>query len=345
MIKYAYLDMDSIPHLAASVAEKNTYVWCKKDGTEKTEVFTSAEKAANWYDEQTGYGFIDPEEWERRTEVVLKSEAIAKAAVKAEVEKWMQSIRTLTKNPNIIFRGYISGPGRKTKDIDGLEDRYQYNRYKCRKEWIPIDRKVHMDACRAFLLEHYSWVKMGPPGLEADALVIHFGEQRGYEAVIGLKDKDLKQAMKTHYIDMNVTPTKRTLEKTTLLGEVFVRNMARNRKELGGCGLKLMLAQGIVGDTADGYKGLKGIGPVAGVELLEPLKTPDDCLEAIVNLYKEKYNDGHSYTDWNGEEQTRTATELAIQHCQLAYHERGGKDLSNPIERFINKQPQLYDNL
>lgn len=345
MINYAYLDLDSVPHLAASVAEKLNYQYYHEDGVTETVIFKSAALASDWYDGELGFGFIKAEEWKRRTIPDLKEESYALKAVDQELGSWIKSIQTLTGNPGIIIKGFLSGSGRKTKDIDGLQDRYQFNRYKCRETWTPIDRKVHMDACRNYMLGTYDWIKLGPPGLEADAIVIHFAEKRGRNAVMGIKDKDLKQSLNTHYIDMNVTPPKRTLEKTTVLGQVHVKVMARNRKDLGGQGMKLVLAQGIAGDTADGYKGLKGVGAVAAVELLNDLKTVDACISAVLDLYHTKLPDGIEYVDWNGVAQKRTAEQLAIQHCQLAYHERGPKDVSNPIERFINNEAQLFANL
>lgn len=342
MIKYAYADLDSIPHLAASIAESNTYQWVKKDGASQSEVFPKADLAKAWYDEMLELELLVPDEWERIVKVKLLPERVALKAVEREINNWIKTAKELTGNPNLIIKGFISGPGRKTKDIDGLEDRYQYNRYKCKKDWIPIDRKVHMDACRNHLITCYDIVKMSPNGIEADAVVIWLSENRGKEGVMLIKDKDLKQGFDTNYIDMNAKPADRCIQKTTLLGEAFAKKLPSGWV-LDGNGLTFILGQMIAGDTADGYKGIKGYGPLKTAKIFEGCEDVEGVLKAATDTYYEKFPDGHEYVDWNGVTQYKTADEMAIMHCQLAYHERGGKDKSNPVERYLKGEPQLWE--
>lgn len=341
-ITHAFFDLDSVPHLAASVAEKDEYQWVKNDKTEQSIIFKKADLAAQWFERQSEFGFINGDEWTRDKLVNLQDESVALKAVERDIKSWKDAAINLTGNSGIIFRGFISASGRKSKDLDHLEDRYQYNRYDCRETWIPQAKKTHHQASRDHLLSTCDWVRLGPKHIEADALAIYFAERRGMSALIGLKDKDLKQAYGTNFINMNEHPRKRILETTTVLGDVWVKEMAQKRKELDGHGFKFIMGQTMVGDVSDGYKGLYRYGPVKAVELLDKCETVNECIQATLDVYRKKYPKGHTYKDWNHVEQHVSADELASQHCQLAYHERGPKDLTNPIDRFLKHQPAIF---
>lgn len=340
-ITIAILDMDSIAYVGACIAEKNAYIYREIDGDGKSQEFPSAKEGKVWFEGATGFEEIVAEEWKRHTIIKLQDASVALKGVEYELANWKRDIIRLTKNPDIRFVGYLTPSGIKTKDITGLEDRYQFNRYLCRAEWTKAPSPTHLKACRAHLISICPWVKMAPAGFEADAPVVYRAEKIGYSAVAASKDKDIAQTMRTHYIDMN--PSQPKLAKHTVLGHLeMIKKRSSNKVE--GSGFKLICYQTIVGDTSDGYKGLNKAGPVFGYKLLNDCGSIEECLDVLLDLYRTRFPDGHEYTDWTGIDQHRTAEELCVQHMQLAYHERGQNDKFNPMSRYLNGEDPIVGN-
>lgn len=341
MLKYGYLDLDSVAYIGACIAQKLNYKWVNKITKDETEVFKSAKESKVWHTGAISFGEIQEEEWERVTITNLLSEEEAIQATEKELQVWISTAKYLSKNPDIKLKGYLTSSGVKTKDIGGLEDRYQCNRYKDKENWVPIDRPVHLKACREYIIQNYDWVSMSPKGYEADALVVCLAEKRGkWNGMIMSKDKDLKQAMDVVFVDMNLPWGKRVQQMTTKIGHLnLVKKNGVNKLE--GDGFKFLCAQTIMGDSSDGYYGVKGAGGVLVYNLLNDLHTVESLCEALVTFYKEKFPNGHQYTSWDKKPQERTAEELLIQHCQLAYHERGLNDKSNPLERYLNGEEPI----
>lgn len=334
MIKIAYLDLDSVAYLGACIAQKKGYKWVNKETSEETEVFKSAKDAKVWMEGEIAFAETDPDEWKRETVEFLLSEEEAIKFTERELKSWVSTAKSLTKNPDIKVKGFLTSSGKKNKDINGLEDRYQFNRYKDTENWIPIDKPKHLKACREYLLRCYDWIKLSPVGFEADALVIYFAEKHGPNTVIMSKDKDLVQAMNTNFIDMNKIPKFRKLIKLDEVGNVELVD-TNSGPDIKGNGFKFLCCQIIRGDRSDGYLGLKGIGPVAAFEIINTCETIEDCCKALVSLYEERFPNGYEYTSWDNKPQQRTAHELLKQHCQLAYQERGKSDKTNPISRYL----------
>ncbi len=65
--------------------------------------------------------------------------------------------------------------------------------------------------------------------------------------------------------------------------------------KLSGKGLMFFYAQLIMGDAADNYRGLHGLGQTAAYNLLVNCKTEKDMYMAVLGLYKEHYGNG---THW-----------------------------------------------
>ncbi len=345
--KYAYLDLDGVAYIGACIAEKVAYKWKTKKGVEpeqETQEFAKAKDAKQWYDERVGFEEINPEEWERVTIPKIQDLSVALKGVDLELEKWMKSCKELF-HEDVIFKGFLTCSGLKNKDIHDLQHRYQHTRFANFKEaegkdyehWEDKPKPMYLSECRNHLITTYDWIKMSPPAIEADAIVVALAERKGENAVVGLKDKDLMQVMNSHYINMNDTPKKRELVKTDYLGSLWIKENAKGVKSLEGNGFKLIAAQTATGDTSDGYKGIHRFGPVDAYNLLEDATSPEECCKRLVELYEGKFPEGIEYEVWQekGRFVKRSAMELLIQHMQLAYHERGSKDTSNPISRYL----------
>jgi hypothetical protein len=338
--KYAYLDLDAVAYAGACSAEKTFYKWKKKDGSEPdSNPFQRASEAKGWMDMQLGFDFItDVTEWERVTYKEPLTLKVATDKVDDKIKEWQKSIRELF-DEDAIFKGYLTCSGPKNKDIKGLEHRYQHNRYLENNDfprvWTPQAKPSFLSGCREYLLTAYDWVKMSPAGVEADACVILEAERKGYDGCLGFVDKDLRQAMRTCIVEMNAKPIDRKLEKTSELGDLRIKFSKAGVKMVEGEGFKLVCFQTVVGDGADGYKGVKGVGAMAGYNLLKDCLTVLECCEILVAFYSNKFPDGIIYDSWDGVNIHKSAKELLVQHQRLAYHERGSKDLETPIERYI----------
>lgn len=341
--KVAYLDLDAVAYTGASSAQKLAYQWHKIDGTQSTEVFKTAALAKEWFEGELAFGMIEAEEWKRETHTLQQPLNVAIKSLEKELKSWKDSVKRLW-GKDCEFVGYLTSSGRKDKDADGLEHRYQHNRYIDKENWIAKPKPSHLAACREHMIVAYPWIKMSPPGIEADAVVVGLAERRGKNACIGFKDKDLKQTMNVSLIDMNGSPRDRTLEKTTTLGKLKLVSSIKGVKSVEGTGFKIMCYQVAAGDSADGYKGLKGFAAVAGFDLLDSLETVESCCKALVDLYNKRFPNGIEYLSWDKKEIKLSAMKLLTQHMRLAYHERSSKDLLTPIERFLNGDNPLYQH-
>lgn len=341
--KVAYLDLDAVAYTGASIAQKLAYKWKKKDGSEETEVFDKAAKAKEWYDGEVGFGMIEPDEWERETITLYQPLDVAIKGMDYELKKWKDSIHKLW-SKDCEFVGFLTCSGLKNKDAPHIENRYQHNRYTCKKTWTPKEKPIHLPNCRSHMITAYDWVHMSPPGIEADAIVVGFAERRGLDACIGFKDKDLRQTMNVNLVEMNAQPRDRILETTNDLGDLRLTRSVKGVPKIHGEGFKILCYQTAAGDSSDGYKGIKGFAEVAGFDLFNPCTTVEECCKVLAELYQGKFPEGKQYKSWDGKEMDLTWEELLTQHMRLAYHERSSKDLLTPIERYLNGDNPLYQH-
>lgn len=352
--KYAYLDLDGIAYTGACIAQKIAYIWKTKKGVEpaqESSEFLKAKEAKQWFEERVGFEEIVPEEWERHSIPKIQDISVALKGTDIELKKWMKSCQDLF-DKNVIFKGYLTSSGVKNKDKHDLEHRYQHTRFLNHKQahgsdyenWVDKPKPIYLKECRSHLLNTYSWIKMSPPQIEADAIVVGLAERKGKDAVVGLKDKDLKQVMGSNYIDMNDPPFKRRLVSTTTLGDVWIKKNVKDVKSLEGNGFKLIAAQTPQGDASDGYKGIYRFGPVDAYEMFKDAKSVEECCDLLITLYKTKFPCGIEYTAWQDSNKKikRTWKELLVQHMKLAYHERGSKDKHTPIERYLGGIQPIY---
>lgn len=356
-ITHAFFDCDSIPYVGANIAEKPVYQWFHKDGLQQSKTFSKAALAKEWMESEVGFNEGDPDDWERKTVMDLQGFDVCVKGIGYELTNWIKSVKRLTGNDDIIIKGMLTCSGQKNNDLGHLQDRYQHNRYESRTPknlpeghdkytapWVGLRKPTHLKEARTYFMTTNDWCSMSPAKVEADAPIVYFAERRGYSAVVCSKDKDLKQVMGSHFIDMNAKEKDRILILSDVIGHVELVYNARGKAKLVGNGFKLIMAQTIMGDASDGYKGIKGVADVAAFELLGDCETVDECCKVIFALYLKKFADGLEYVDWQGNKQFKTAEELAIQHCDLAYHERGSKDTKNPMSRFLDGEYPVYDH-
>ena len=110
--------------------------------------------------------------------------------------------------------------------------------------------------------------------------------------------------------------------------------MVKSKKEVKGSGLKWLLLQAFcIGDTADHYNALKHLkhyktnfGDVGAYELLLGKDTPQDCIQAVVDLYSKLLPYGVQYTDHTGKEHDVDTMSYMNTYFLVAYMTRSSND-------------------
>lgn len=343
LITKAYIDCDPIAYAGACICEKASYQWVKKDGTSQSEVFKSAGDAKEFQElmEMQGHDMGD---WSREKGVIIGTEDDAIKAVDGVVKDYVDTAFKLTKNPDLEFIGYFTDSGTiKTKDISGLENKYQGNR-------DPDAKPALLGFCRDYLMKTYPWMRMAAKGFEADTHIVAKCEQYGESAVGLFIDKDLAQMEDGQFIDMKKPRDVRCITKTTSVGDLWIEANARGKEQIKGHGFKWMVFQAIVGDAADGYKGLNGVGEKAALKLLHDCTSKEECIKVTLDFYKSKLEKGLvckqakdktepekgfiKYLSWDGKRVKLDAVGLLNQHLFLAYQERGSTD-SCKVEHYV----------
>ena len=320
LITDCFIDCDPVAYKGATSKEKVRYHFEREvDGVkELSPIFPNAKDAADFLVTQE---LMDEHEgWERiATKDVPKIQEVLDAT-QTVLNDYMNTAKKLTGNPNLRFHGLLTPSGRKSKDIDGLEQMYQCNR-------DDSNKPVYLKQAREHLLTSNSWIKMAKKGYEADCQLMAMTERKSKKGVVMFIDKDLRGVEGTHYIDMNDDPVNRKLVYSPEgLGELFV--IEKSKKTVKGHGFIWELFLGIAGDRADGYNGLKGFGEMKVLKLLEDCKTKEEALQVTLDLYKTKFPNGIKYVpnkypeDRPQKEQERTAYELLEQHLNLSFQER-----------------------
>lgn len=121
---------------------------------------------------------------------------------------------------------------------------------------------------------------------------------------------------------------------------------------VGGYGFKFLMLQVVLGDTTDTFSGTKlsntirkskgekpvRIGEVSIFNRLSPCKTYKDCLQVVVDIYKELYPwESFTYKHWRtGKEITATWKNIAQEVFMCAYMLRTEKD-NTSLESLCNE--------
>lgn len=294
-INMCFIDADPIAYKGACSVDKLNYQWVRKEldnVVEESKVFPSAEECKTWYQEQVEMLEKDMTGWERLTIQVLGSLEDALKNTEACMKDYLDTFELVkhTKSKGVVKAWLTASGAEKLKDIKGLEDRYQFNRFESESvkdsTWIPKKKPEYLDACRAHLIKVYDFVKISPKGYEADSLVLHHAMKAGKRGVILSIDKDLGQAQDTYFINMNPIQKDRECLYCDPIGSIIIKDNGK-KKDYKGVGFKWLMFQTICGDPTDGYKGLKGAGPVVALSILEPCTSKAEMIEAMEVLYKD----------------------------------------------------------
>lgn len=149
-----------------------------------------------------------------------------------------------------------------------LYDGYKANRPKPAEELIP-----QFDMAQE-LSEHLGWMNFGIAGMEADdtiASITHkWKDDARFTIVSG--DKDLLQLLEP---STEIAFTKKGFSIYDMYNE------SRFYEEYGISPLLFPDVKAFMGDSSDGYAGVKGIGPKTALQLVQNYGTVDKVLEAL----------------------------------------------------------------
>ncbi|MEK5208028.1 5'-3' exonuclease [Psychrobacillus sp. FSL H8-0510] len=149
-----------------------------------------------------------------------------------------------------------------------LYDGYKANRPKPAEELIP-----QFDMAQE-LSEHLGWMNFGIAGMEADdtiASITHkWKDDARFTIVSG--DKDLLQLLEP---STEIAFTKKGFS----IYDIY--NESRFYEEYGISPLLFPDVKAFMGDSSDGYAGVKGIGPKTALQLVQTYGTVDKVLEAL----------------------------------------------------------------
>lgn len=190
-----------------------------------------------------------------------------------------------------------------------------------------------------------------PYGIEADDYLTMFGfkgylnyiKTGKYSYIVATNDKDQKI---TPCLLLDWTKEKAELVRKNMYHieatDKSVGQIKMVKNEVKGVGLKYLAYQITVHDNADHYGAIKffnhaSYGDKTFFLDFNPLKTPKDILQKVVDKYQEWFPDGVKYKSWCGKDMELTWLEYAELQFQCAYMKRTLNDkttLEDLLKRF-----------
>lgn len=157
--------------------------------------------------------------------------------------------------------------------------------------------------------------------------------EQGKRPVICTVDKDAYQTQGVEILNLN------SIGSGTILIPDFGELTYDKKKGVKGIGMKFLCHQLIYGDATDCYSPYELVGPKvfgekSSYDLLDPLKSPQECLEAVIKQYKEWYPKPFQYVAWNGQVIQADWLAMLKLYWQCAYMKRT-RDGSDTIEKFF----------
>ena len=89
--------------------------------------------------------------------------------------------------------------------------------------------------------------------------------------------------------------------------------------KLRGAGIKFFYAQLLMGDSADNYPGVPGVGTTRAFEVLNPLNTEEDLYNAVLEEYTKKYGARSLASNYRGGSLYLTPEQYMVEQGRLAW--------------------------
>lgn len=151
-----------------------------------------------------------------------------------------------------------------------------YDGYKANRQAPPEEMLPQFDMAKE-LAERLGWHNFGVKGLEADDLIGSMVKKWQHEADITVisGDRDLLQLLRPN---VRIALTKKGYSEYNIYDE------ARFVEEYGILPEQFADVKAFMGDTSDGYPGVKGIGEKTALQLIKKHNSVDGVLQALATL-------------------------------------------------------------
>jgi len=268
-------------------------------------------------------------------ENIVKAEPLANAL--STVKRTINNVRNKLKAGN--YEIYIGGKGNFRDELP-LPSKY--------KDRDNTHKPLLFQEIKDYLINYHDAVIVD--GREADDVITSrmYDGFKSKQKIVGVtQDKDATQASGWLY---NAKEPKTPEVFIKGLGELYMKN-----GDVKGWGRKFLYAQCLVGDGVDTYNPrdlvclVKGNTPSFGhktcFNLLNPCKTDKECLQIIVNKYKEWFGeDTFTYTDIHGNENTKDWVGAFQMYVDCAYMQRWEGDRLD-VMKLLNKVGVDYESV
>ena len=307
----AFIDLDPLIYAAGFSAQKTRYYFTEH-GKIVSGLLNSAKEAKTWLEDNEELGF-DTEDLIRESTIETLSEDFAIKKFKEILKQYKKLAGKSVKDFRLFLTG--SGHGDKVKVYKDTEHKYQYNRDN-------LPKPKHFKAIREYA-ETLDEVTISKNGFEADNLLVSLTERAGEDGVVLSIDKDMAQLEGSWFIHVD----KQYKGKPLWCDPIGHLEYVPEKAKCIGSGFMFLCYQAIAGDNSDGYHGIRNFGPSKAYTLLSELTSKEEMVETLYELYLKTYGEEYTYTDWQGNEQTKDPYEMMNMHFRLAYMERSPKDV------------------
>lgn len=175
-------------------------------------------------------------------------------------------------------------------------------------------RPLQLKDAREYLIKHHNGIVVD--NIEADDLLSIYGRASydnylktgKFNYIIVSFDKD--QLSVPTFMFNNFAEAGKLKHPVPMFVDDGVGGLFLEKGKLKGYGFKFKMSQMIRGDTSDGITpyqpfGIK-FGETSAYKLIEPCKTKQECLQVVVDQYKEWFPEGVKFTNWDGQEVSMT---------------------------------------
>ena len=227
-------------------------------------------------------------------------------------------INKLIKDLNATHCEYYYGGSNNFRDDLELPVKYKDNRKEVR-------RPTQLKPLQTYAFNKYDVKKI--TGMETDDIVsirsLTINKQKNVKAILITTDKDSLQSFPSENF---VLKDEKIYHLNDPLGSLNLKLTGKDgkTKKITGTGLKWLISQTLIlGDSTDEYLPRRHFntqyGPVAWYNDVSEIKDVKEFLTFSCNKFKELVGNTNTYTDWQGNIQTKTWLELAELYWSCAY--------------------------
>ena len=186
------------------------------------------------------------------------------------------------------------------------------NQYKSNRD--DTLRPLQLKDAREYIIKHHKGVVVD--NVEADDLLAIYGratydsfkETGKFKYVVVSFDKD-NLTMPT-FLFNNYSEEGKLKHPIPMLVDEDIGTLFLDKNKVKGYGFKFKCFQLIYGDPSDGiqpYQNFKiRFGETSAYKLIQPCKTKQECLQVVVDKYKEWFPEGVKFTNWDNTEVSLT---------------------------------------